>query len=213
MEGCSSWGGGGGGDPVWAARLHRPRRRFWGRRDFLRTYRGGAAPACPLSPTAAQIPRGCHQTRQPAFNRQEVTELLPRGGDGGTGGVLLFLFFFRSALAPFPCLARLALESLLCRVCLPHTRSDSPEVPLKRSRGRENPGLQPAHPHGRAAEGALRAKSNMSGHPIYYPWQGRAPQPPSLPTHSFNPWQARSPQAAAAHPAPPRGRGGTTQRG
>lgn len=37
----------------------------------------------------------------------------------------------------------------------------------------------------------------MSGHPIYYLWQGRAPQLPSLPTHSFNPWQA-----AAAPPLP-----------
>lgn len=32
----------------------------------------------------------------------------------------------------------------------------------------------------------------MSGHPVYYPWQGRAPQPPSPPTHSFNPWRPRA---------------------
>lgn len=48
----------------------------------------------------------------------------------------------------------------------------------------------------------------MSGHPIYYPWQGRAPQPPSLPTHSFNPWQPRAhklrPPASPPSPPPPR---------
>lgn len=32
----------------------------------------------------------------------------------------------------------------------------------------------------------------MSGHPVYYPWQGRVPQPPSPPTHSFNPWRPRA---------------------
>lgn len=42
----------------------------------------------------------------------------------------------------------------------------------------------------------------MSGHPIYYPWQGRAPQPPSLPTHSFNPWQPRAHKLRLTPPPP-----------
>lgn len=51
----------------------------------------------------------------------------------------------------------------------------------------------------------------MSGHPIYYPWQGRAPQPPSPPTHSFNPWQPRAHEPRL--PPPPPGGTPTARRG
>lgn len=84
-------------------RLRRTRRRFWGGIFCAPTAEGLLMPV--LFPWQLQIPGKYRKTQQPAFNQQEVTELLPQGGDGGVTVILIFLsffFFFADRSLPSP---------------------------------------------------------------------------------------------------------------
>lgn len=112
--------------------------------------------------------------------------------------MLLVLLFFFFALPSLPSPERRCqlLKASFVRFASPHKLRFTHGAPaagrstvLRSPRRREHPGLS----------------KTRQGWPIYCPWQGSAPQPPSLPTLSFNPGSRRP--ASCGCPAPHNARG------